>query len=425
MSSPPAPFRSLSLVTAAEDRKDESGSSSSSASSAFSLSSLSSAPPNYRTISTQPSPTHNQTAAFSAQPELYRGTQVLSADDDDEPAASAVCGHQAWGSGDSAQRAHAGFGTKELTLRHFEQPAEPQHLKELPEVRVVASSSPSVSALPLPAAFDLTYSFTSSSPTAQLLQSAGSAFASFGCGCSTSRHDSKPRISGVFYDSDAPVKFSLTVFTMGEAAAESGHKVVELLRRRGDLVAFQRLYLHLLQQLVQAGHVQPEVMAGYHPLRALSPPPFDMDEAELDASVQELWMLKASSSRRSDAQEGLRGLRAASAPIDSSTLPLVQQAICRQHDAEQQRLGLGLLERGLSSPSAPSASAMLPLLPSLFSCMGALPASFESMSSAASLLRVCDELKKQSELSPLVLEQADLIAQVQQTVEDGQVDSRA
>ena len=388
MSAPPL---AVDVVDAEDDSKEFS----------FSLSSIS--PRNWRTICTAPSPRSEAEAATSSltreQP-VYRGTALLSsAEDDDE----LNVGHSDWGRHSQQAR----FGHKELTLQQLDGEEEAkvtETLKslELPDVRVVDTHSNSLVPLPLPAVFDETYSFVSSSSASSLLAAVSSTVRAFQSNVSFSAHPVSPRLSGVFYHDNKPVFFRVSVFTSEDGES----RVVEVQRRSGDMAAFHELYRFIIDCMRREGHFAAESSE----MDRMEPPSMGADDdSALERSIMDMWRIKASSDRYSDARDGLHGLLSPTASMRheslfsaSELLPVIQHGIDSDYDVEQQRLAVQLLDTQLelhAPSSAPlSPALLLPLVPSLLSTARSVPIDYHTHSMRTGLSQVLDTLRSRDSM---------------------------
>ena len=362
----------------------------------FSFSLSSASPRHWRTISTAPSPRSEAEAATSSltreQP-VYRGTALVAEDEDDGLGVAS----SDWGRHSHQTR----FGHKELTLSEFDSEEEAKLTEaakslDLPEVEVVESAS--LLPLPLPAVFDESYSFVSSSSASSLLAAVSDTVRAFPSAASFAAHPTSPRLSGVFYHDNKPVSFRVSVFT-----AEDGEsRVVEVQRRSGEMAAFHSLYCHVIGSMRRNGHFAAETSE----MDRMEPPSMgDDDDSALESSIMDMWRIKASSDRYSDARDGLHGLLSPTAAAKreslfspSELLPVIQHGIDSDYDIEQQRLAVQLLDSQLASAvdshSSPlPAALLLPLIPSLLSTARAVPVHHHTLSMRTGLLQVLDSLR--------------------------------
>jgi len=364
----------------------------------FSFSLTSASPRNWRTISTEPSPKSEAEAATSSltreQP-VYRGTALLSAaEEDEEPSV----GSDDWGRHSQQVR----FGHKELTLDAFDNEEEAKLTEtvkslELPDIEVIAAASAALAPLPLPAVFDETYSFVSSSSASSLLAAVSSTVRTFPSQVSFSAHPTSPRLSGLFYADNKPVSFRVSVFT----SEDDESRVVEVQRRSGDMAAFHSLYRFLIDCMRREGHFAAETAE----MDCMEPPSMgDDDDCALERSIMDMWRIKAGSDRYSDARDGLHGLLSPTAATHhqplfspSELLPVIQHGIDSDYDVEQQRLAVQLLDTQLAAiqpPTSPLPPALLlPLLPALLSTARSVPIDYQTVSMRTGLLQVLDALR--------------------------------
>ena len=382
----------------------------------FSFSLSSASPRNWRTLTTAaPSPTSDAQAAtdsLTRQQPVYRGTALLTEAEDD--------GDSNVGANDWGRLQQARFGHKELTLDAFavdEEGKGTENAKrfELPEVEVVQTASGSLAILPLPAVFDEGYSFVSSSSASSLLSAVSGTVRAFASDLSSSAHPTSPRLSGVFYADNQPVFFRVSVFTSEDGES----RVVEVQRRSGNMAAFHTFYRHVVEYMRREGHFAAEASE----MDRMEPPSMgDDDDDALELSIMDMWRIKAGSDRYSDARDGLHGLLSPRAALQAEPLfaptellPVIQHGIDSEHDMEQQRLAVQLLDSQLASVE-PTASALphthlLPLLPSLLSTARSVPVEYHTLSMRTGLLQVLDSLRsRHSELADAMETERELLA---------------
>jgi len=295
------------------------------------------------------------------------------------------------------------FGHKELTLARFDSGDDEAKLTvtgkslELPEVEVVDSASSSLTLLPLPAVFDESYSFVSSSTASSLLAAVSSTVHAFPSNVSFSAHPTSPRLSGVFYHDNKPVFFRVSVFTSEDGES----RVVEVQRRSGDMAAFHSLYRFIIDCMQREGHFAAETSD----MDRMEPPSMGADDdSALERSIMDMWRIKAASDRYADARDGLHGLLSPTAASrheslfsPSELLPVIQHGIDSDYDMEQQRLAVQLLDSQLTSAAQPTSqlapTVLLPLVPSLLTTARTVPIEYHTLSMRTGLLQVLDTLR--------------------------------
>ena len=378
----------------------------------FSLSSIPSEH-QWRTINTAPSPkseAEKATSSLTREQPIYRGTSLHDVVDEDEGG----LGTDSWGG--LSQRVR--FGHKELTLAELDcdDDVKVTHRSmslELPSVEVV--DAPSLAPLPLPAVFDESYSFVSSSSASSLLSAVSSIIHTYPSDVSFAAHPTSPRVSGVFYHDNKPVSFRVSVFT---AEAEES-RVVEVQRRSGDMAAFHSLYRFIVDCMRRDGHFAAQTAE----MDRMEPPSMgDDDDHALEMSVMDMWRIKAGSDRYTDARDGLHGLLTPKSAAQhealfssSELLPVIQHGIDSDYDAEQQRLAVHLLDSQLataasSSPSHLPHHLLLPLVPSLLTTARTVPIEHHTHNMRTGLLAVLDALRsRHSALADAVEAERELL----------------
>jgi len=273
--------------------------------------------------------------------------------------------------------------------------------------------------VPLPPVFDTVYSFTSKSSVASLLSSTSAALRTYYHSVASSLNPSKPRVSGVFYHKHAPVSFNINVFCQideGETG-EGNQRIVEVQRRHGDVSSFHTFYIFLLSEMTRAGHLSANVNMDVDcgDMDSMSPPSLD-DDDELEQTVREMWTTKASSNNHKDAREGLRGLLASSIQNDDDLMPIVHRALDNQHDIEQYRLAIDLLDTALHRQKPPTSDLLLPVLSSLFSTSRDTPFGYETLHLYRSMLHSIDAMSYDAKLSSIINNESEVIDHIRENI---------